>query len=97
MAKRGYRTLPVKFNKTEATIYASHRMADALHEITANSTVYEGVRLAQILETVYTQGKKDGARTVFEQWEKSAKQWEKNLVETKHKIPHKKPGRPKKR
>ncbi|MEJ7656956.1 MAG: hypothetical protein WKF33_07995 [Thermoleophilaceae bacterium] len=47
-------------------------------------TVYEGVKLGQLLEAAYNQGKKDGARSVFE------------LVDdAKKEIPHRRPGRPK--
>lgn len=29
-------------------------------------TLYKGIRLLQVLETVYVQGKKDGARAAFD-------------------------------
>jgi hypothetical protein len=48
--------------------------------------LYRGVKLAELLETVYQQGKKDGARTVFEE-----------IDSVKKRIPYRNPGQPKKR
>jgi hypothetical protein len=44
-------------------------VAHALHELTADMDVYKGVRLAQLLEAVYQQGKKDGALDVRDSFE----------------------------
>jgi hypothetical protein len=89
--RRGYRAIPIKFKQSgDVSIYASHRVADALEEITDKTDLYDGVRLVQILEAAYQQGKKDGAREVFETVDKS-------LAATKRQIRHKPPGRPKKR
>ncbi|QPC31691.1 hypothetical protein IS481_00445 [Caldimonas thermodepolymerans] len=52
-------------------------------------TLYHGVRLSQVLEAVYTQGKKDGARTAFEELDKK-------IREVHKAVPHKNPGKPKK-
>jgi hypothetical protein len=86
-ARRGARLIPLEFtNKTgDVSVYASARVADALKEITHDATLYEGVRLMQVLEAVYNQGKKDGARTVFDELDRAKRQ-----------IPHKNPGRPRK-
>jgi hypothetical protein len=85
---RGYRTITLELVKREdaVSVYTSPRVADALEEIVASSTLYEGVRLLQILEAVYEQGRKDGARSVFEELER-----------VKGEIPHANPGRPKKK
>ncbi len=48
--------------------------------------VYQGVRLSQILETVYVQGKKDGARSDFEA-----------VDGVKSQVAHRNPGQPRKR
>lgn len=91
MAQRGYRTIPLVLrDNTEVSIRASARVADALEEIVAEATLYEGVRLTQVLEAAYVQGTKDGARAVFVQLDES-------LDEVKSQIPHRAPGRPKKR
>jgi hypothetical protein len=85
---RGYRT--IRFPTDDAGIvpvYTSARLADALQEIIDNSSLYDGVRLTQIMEAVYGQGRKDGARAAFEATERS-------LATARHAIPHKKPGRP---
>ena len=70
-------------------VYASPRISKALDEVTEDMTLYHGVRFTQILEAVYTQGKKDGARSAFEELDKKVKEAQKA-------IPHKNPGKPKK-
>jgi len=64
--------------------------ADALQDISANATLYEGVRLTQLLEAAYVQGKKDGAREAFEQLDRG-------VAEAKRQIRHRPPGRPRKK
>ncbi len=81
---RGVRTNIQLLNKT-IPVYAGKKVSEALVEITANMNVYHGVRFSQILEAVYVQGKKDGARDVFEK-----------LDDVKRAIPHRNPGHPKK-
>jgi len=66
-------------------VYAGTRVARALHEVTLDMDIYRGVRLAELLEAVYDQGKKDGARLTFEK-----------IEEVKALVPHKNPGRPRK-
>ncbi len=91
MAQRGYRTISLVLrDSTEVSVRASARVADALEEIVTKATLYEGVRLTQVLEAAYVQGTKDGAQTVFTQLDKS-------LDEVKSQIPHRAPGRPRKR
>ncbi len=89
MAKRGYRTVKFQLaSKEMIPVYASARTADILEEITEGMSLYHGVRLAQVLEAIYKQGKKDGAAEAFVALDKAQ-------GEVKKLIPHKKPGRPK--
>ena len=91
MAKvpKGYRSVQLQLSKATISIYAGHRMADVLRDMVLNAPLYEGVRLLQIIETVYGQGKKDGARETIESLDRS-------VADLKKKIPHKTPGRPRK-
>jgi hypothetical protein len=90
MADRGYRTIKVQLQNTEASVYTSPRVSKALEDILAEATVYEGVKIGQILEAVYKQGAKDGAREAFEEIDRS-------LGDVKKRVAHKKPGRPRER
>lgn len=74
----------------EVRIYFSPKVSNALLEVTEDMTVYKGVRLGTLLEAAYSQGRKDGARQVFEEAEKSQQALRKL-------IPHQNPGRPKKK
>ena len=47
--------------------------------------MFEGIKLLDIVEAVYVQGRKDGARAVFEE-----------IDDLKREIPHRAPGRPRK-
>jgi len=89
MGKRGYRTIRLDLPKAKATaaIRASARVADALDEIAEDIGLYHGVRLLQVLEAVYVQGQKDGARRAFEQIDA-------NVQAAKAAIPHRSVGRP---
>jgi hypothetical protein len=91
MAQRGYRTIkfPGKKN-TEIAVLASPRTADALAEIVANADVYDGVKLTQIMEAVYAQGHKDGAREAIDELDTELQAVQKRLAPRR-------PGRPKKR
>ena len=75
--------------KTEIVVYATPRLSAAIKDVTEDMTFYKGVKLQEILEYVYNQGKKDGAREVFDVMEK-------RFREAQKAIPHKLPGRPKK-
>jgi hypothetical protein len=81
-------TLALK-NQGAVKVYASPKVGDALREIMKDVTLYEGVRFAQVLEAVYVQGKKDGARQTFDEIDRS-------LASVKQIVPHRPPGRPKK-
>jgi len=67
-------------------VYAGVHIARALSEVTADMSLYKGVRLAELLGAVYVQGKKDGARYAREELDKV---WDQ--------IPHRNPGKPRKR
>jgi len=71
-------------------VYASPRVSAALAAVTANMNLYQGVRLSQLLEAVYEQGKKDGARNAIETLEAK-------VEEAKQLIPHRNPGKPRKK
>lgn len=85
--QRGYRTIQVPVKSGKVAVYASARVADALQEILKDKTLYDGVRIWQVLEAAYKQGQKDGARAAFEKIDVG-------VSEAKHAIPHRKPGRP---
>lgn len=76
----------VHLPKQDVSVYAGVRVSNALSEVTHNMDLYQGVKLAELLEAVYQQGKKDGARGVKDSFERMMKQ-----------IPHQNPGQPKKR
>jgi hypothetical protein len=70
------------------TIYASPKVSHALEVVTQDMTLYEGVKLVQLMQAIYQQGKKDGARAAFEMLDTK-------LLEAEKAIPHKNPGKPK--
>lgn len=72
------------------TVYAAPRLAELFREISMDMDIYKGVKLAQILESVYEQGKKDGARAMVDAVNDK-------FEEAKLSIPHKNPGRPRKK
>ena len=87
--RRGFKTIGLDLTKAgKVSVYTSPRLADALKDIMNDMKLYDGVRLTQILEAVYLQGKKDGARGAFEELDR-------NVAAAKKRIPHQKPGRPK--
>jgi hypothetical protein len=79
------RRTDIKLVNTTIAVYSGKRVAEALALITDRMKLFEGVKLSQILEAVYDQGKKDGARAVFEA-----------VDAVKSQIPHRHPGQPKK-
>jgi len=91
VAQRGYKTIKVTLKKGEVVpVYASPRVADALEAIMDEMPTYEGVKLMSVLEAVYSQGKKDGARSAFDDIDR-------RVIEAKATIKHANPGRPKKK
>lgn len=79
----------IPLGSEDVAVYASPKVSRALEEITEDMTVYHGVRLTQVLEAVYNQGQKDGARGAFAELDK-------RVDEAKKIIPHRNPGQPKK-
>ncbi len=71
-------------------VYASPKISTALDIVTAEMSLIQGVKLVQVLEAMYEQGKKDGARSAFEVLHGKIKEAEKA-------VPHNNPGRPKKK
>lgn len=90
MGKRGFKAVKVKLVNTDLTLYAGSRLVDAVADIANNARLHEGVKLSQIMEAVYIQGQKDGARRAFEQIDQ-------NVAFAKRSVPHMRPGQPKKR
>jgi len=86
----GFRTIHVMLQGTPANVYTSPKVAKALEDILADSTLYEGVKISQILEAVYKQGAKDGARTAIDELDR-------RVADLKKHVPHKNPGRPRTR
>jgi hypothetical protein len=66
-------------------IYAGRSVAEAFQKVSRDMGLYDGVRLTQFLEVLYEQGKKDGARAVFDR-----------VDGLKAGISHRNPGQPKK-
>jgi hypothetical protein len=66
-------------------VYFGTRVASALKEVTVDMNLYKGVRLGELIEAVYLQGRKDGAREVKTSFDA--------LMKT---IPYRNPGKPKK-
>ncbi|MDP9401203.1 MAG: hypothetical protein M3P39_09750, partial [Actinomycetota bacterium] len=78
----------------EVSVRASARVADALQELSGDMDIYQGVKLAQVLEAAYIQGKKDGAKEVFDQYDQAIEAFDSSIEEVKRQIPHRPPGRP---
>lgn len=83
---RYVRTVVTLPGDKKVSVYASKRIRDALTEVSSKMTIYHGVRLSQVLAAVYEQGKKDGARTVFD-----------TVDGLKRTISHRNPGQPQKK
>ena len=66
-------------------VYAGVHFKNALHDVTDGMDVYTFAKLTVVMEGLYMQGQKDGARVVEESFGKMMKT-----------IPHKNPGQPKK-
>lgn len=84
-SRRGPRAIVVGLPKGEVTVYANARVADAIQELTADMTMYHGVRLAQVIEAAYEQGLRDGRRQVFDEFDR---------LKQRPELKHRNPGRP---
>ncbi|MFT3777078.1 MAG: hypothetical protein QM772_02175 [Ottowia sp.] len=78
-------TIPL--GKQDVAVYASPKIAKALAEVTEDMTIYHGVRLAQVMEAVYMQGLKDGARKAFGVIDGA-------VSKAKEVVPYRNPGKP---
>jgi hypothetical protein len=68
------------------TLYAGSKVSSALHEVTTELDLYQGVRLSEVMEAIYEQGLKNGRREVIEQFDHQ-------IMKKVNYLP---PGRPKK-
>ena len=59
---RGMRTDVKLLTSTIAVLSSFKRLTEAVIELTRDMKLYHGVKLSQIAEAVYKQGRKDGAR-----------------------------------
>ena len=71
-------------------IYAGASVQRALGEVTEDMNLYKGTKLGQVIEAAYEQGRKDGARAVFEKVESG-------ITDARKEIPHRNPGKPRKK
>lgn len=90
MANRGFQTVKVNIGKSELVLYGGAKLISAINDIINKASLYEGVKLSQIMEAIYIQGRKDGARDAFDSIDRG-------IIESKKLIPHNRPGRPKKK
>lgn len=89
MAIKKRKTKLTLYSGAEVTVYEGSKLQAALVEATSDLNLYQGVRLAQVFEAIYNQGRKDGAKAAFEEISRG-------FTEAQKKIPHRAPGRPKK-
>jgi hypothetical protein len=89
MAPKKRKTKLTLYSGAEVTVYEGPRLQAALEEATGDLTLYQGVRLAQVFEAIYNQGRKDGAKAAFDEVARG-------VSEAQRKIPHRAPGRPRK-
>ena len=76
----------IVFSNKTVSVYAGVKVSQALAEVKEGMDLYKGVRLFQLLEAVYAQGQKDGARQVRDAFAV--------MMST---IPHQNPGKPPKK
>lgn len=86
--ERGPRLVPVELPQSGAKVYANARVKRGLEELSEDMTLYHGVRLAEVAEAIYEQGRVDGRREVFEFVEEARARPE---------LKNRNPGRPAKR
>lgn len=72
-ARPRYQKFDIQLAKGPLTLYASPKVLSALTEVTTGMTLYQGVRLGQVLKAVYEQGLKDGRREIIEQFDQIKK------------------------
>ena len=82
-------SLPLPKGKS-LTLYVGANVRNAVAELTDKMSVWEGSRLAVLLEAVYEQGKRVGARDAFEAASRA-------MEGAQDAVPHRLPGRPRRR
>ncbi len=85
----GPRSTVIQLANGTIKVYAGKKISEALETIDSLG-LYKGVRMIQLVEAVYQQGHKDGAKAVFDARRQSDALLEKS-------IPHRPPGRPTKK
>ena len=81
-----YKKFDVSLSTGDLTLYAAPRVLTALEQVTVEMSLYQGVRLAEVLKAVYEQGQKDGRKEMIEK-----------MDALKAGINYLPPGRPKKK
>ena len=81
-----YIGVQITLAKHEVMVYASPRVAESLKLINSLD-LYHGVKILKLVEAVYKQGHKDGARETLNQLGDKITQLQEN-------IKHRNPGRP---
>lgn len=88
--KRGYRTVTltlVKKKRKQLKLFTSEQVPNAAHEVLDKlETLFYGVRLGMVLQSVYERGLTEGRGQVFQQFDA-----------LKGSLPHRLPGRPRRR
>jgi hypothetical protein len=76
----------IQLTKTSIAVYAGKRFKDALADVLADMNLYKAAKFSLVMEVVYQQGMKNGARLVFDK-----------MDAVKKEIIHRNPGQPKKK
>ncbi len=79
----------VATNNSQIAIYASPKISRAM-DIIGEMKIFEGVKVLEVIEAAYNQGKKDGARNAFNHVQAG-------IAAAQKAVPHKNPGKPKKK
>ena len=87
IANRGPRAHKLDLPKLgTVNVYAGVRVGRALDEVQQDLSLYQGVKLLQVIEAVYEQGRRDGRAQVFAAV---------GELEERKDLQHRRPGRPK--
>ena len=89
MSKPKYIRTDIQLVGHKIPVYASPRLAETFREVAYDMTMYKGVKLFQLLEAIYDQGRKDGARSAFDAVDAA-------VGGAKRQIPYRNPGQPRK-
>jgi hypothetical protein len=91
MARRGYKVVKLK-NTTGGTTISiiTNSKVKAAADHLMDLQMFDWTRVQTLVHAAYAQGKKDGARAVFESIDTG-------IAASKRAIPHQPPGRPKRK